>query len=387
MPVSSDFDVAVVGGGLVGKSLALLLAQSRLRVALLAQPAAAPTGAWDARIYSLSASSQQLLERTRVWQALDAARINPVYDMRVYGDARGALHFSAYQAAVPQLAWIVESSNVERALDAALRFAPQVEWFAARAIELEVGAQLASLRLDDGRVLSAALTVGADGAQSWVRTQAGIDTHGRDYQQIGVVANFRAARPHGDTAYQWFRDGEIVALLPLPDQQVSLVWSAFSAQAERLLALSPEALAAEVERVSGGALGTLQQVTPAQGFPLALSQARRMVQPRIALVGDAAHTVHPLAGQGMNLGMRDVAVLGGVLAARETFRDCGDMTVLRRYERARREDVRSMALTTDGLQRLFGQSGALARLARNAGLDWVDALPFVKRFLVGRALG
>lgn len=389
MSNSNSFDVIVVGGGLVGKSTALLLAQARLKVALLARPATAPSDAWDARIYSLSASSQTLLERMRVWQALDAARVNPVYDMEVFGDARGAVHFSAYQAAVPQLAWIAESSNVERALDAALRFAPQIHVFDARGVALAVSAERATLELDDGATLHAALVVGADGAHSWVREQAGIAVQRRDYRQVGVVANFRAERAHRDTAYQWFRDGEIIALLPLPQQHVSLVWSAFADHADELLALPPAALAAEVTRVSGDAgLGELTCVSAsAQGFPLALSEANRLISPRIALVGDAAHTVHPLAGQGMNLGLRDVTVLGEVLAAREGFRDCGDFTVLRRYERARREDIRRMALTCDGLQRLFALPGPVMQRLRNTGLDWVNATPFLKKFLVGRALG
>ncbi|GAB3626765.1 2-octaprenylphenol hydroxylase [Pandoraea terrae] len=388
MTQTQTHDVIVVGGGLIGKAAALLLAQARLSVALLAQPAAPVADAWDARIYSLSSSSQMLFERMRVWQAVDAARLNPVFDMQVFGDDRGALHFSAYQAAVPQLAWIAESSNLERALDAALRFSPQVHWIDAHAEALIATDDSAALRLANGTQLCASLVVGADGAQSWVRQTAGLDGSRRPYRQVGIVCNFHAERPHRDTAFQWFHDGEIIALLPLPGQHVSLVWSAFDDHAQHLLGMDPKRLAEQVGEFAHAELGALTPVsTRAQGFPLALSQAKRLIGQRVALLGDAAHTVHPLAGQGMNLGLRDVAALGDVIAGRESFRDCGAPTVLRRYERARREDIDSMALTTDGLQKLFALGGPFAKFVRNTGLDGVNTLPFIKKFLIGRALG
>ncbi|MET3624498.1 ubiquinone biosynthesis UbiH/UbiF/VisC/COQ6 family hydroxylase [Burkholderia ambifaria] len=389
MTAHHTFDVAVVGGGLVGKTAALALTQSGYKTALLAQPAAPRPAdlAFDTRIYALSSSSQALLERLRVWQALDHGRLAPVYDMRVYGDAHAELHFSAYQASVPQLAWIAESSLIETSLDAALRFQPNLTWFDARAQGFDVRDDAAVLTLSSGQVLEADLVVGADGAHSWVRSQMGARIERRDYRQTGVVANFKASLPHRETATQWFRDGEIVALLPLPDGHVSLVWSAHTAHADELLALDPAQLAAEVERVSHGQLGTLECVTPAAGFPLALQTVDKLIAPRVALVGDAAHLIHPLAGQGMNLGLRDVAALADAIANKESFRNLGDTVLLRRYERSRREDIRALMVATDGLQRLFAVPGSFAKAVRNAGMAFVGAQPLVKRWLVSAALG
>ncbi|WP_175804700.1 UbiH/UbiF family hydroxylase [Burkholderia ambifaria] len=389
MTAHHTFDVAVVGGGLVGKTAALALTQSGYKTALLAQPAAPRPAdlAFDTRIYALSSSSQALLERLRVWQALDHGRLAPVYDMRVYGDAHAELHFSAYQASVPQLAWIAESSLIEVSLDAALRFQPNLTWFDARAQGFDVRDDAAMLTLSSGQVLEADLVVGADGAHSWVRSQMGAKIERRDYRQTGVVANFKASLPHRETASQWFRDGEIVALLPLPDGHVSLVWSAHTAHADELLALDPAQLAAEVERVSHRQLGTLECVTPAAGFPLALQTVDKLIAPRVALVGDAAHLIHPLAGQGMNLGLRDVAALADAIANKERFRNLGDTVLLRRYERSRREDIRALMVATDGLQRLFAVPGSFAKAVRNAGMAFVGAQPLVKRWLVSAALG
>ncbi|AOZ07662.1 UbiH/UbiF family hydroxylase [Cupriavidus malaysiensis] len=417
-PNSSQFQIAVVGGGIVGKACALLLAQQGMQVALVAPrppgAAAAPgEGEWGSRIYAFSASSQALFERLRVWEALDPARIQPVRDMRVFGDASAAdaaagidgdLHFSAYAAAVPQLAWIIESDHVERVLDTALRFQPQLHWFDDSASAFDRDDDGATLTLAGGTRLRAACVIGADGARSWLRGQCHIPVSTRRYRQLGVVANFHCEQPHHDTASQWFlgplpklmadeepANGEILAMLPLPGPYLSMVWSADEAHARELLALPPEALCAAVAEAAGGAVGrrfgALRCVTPAQGFPLVLQRAEQFVQPHMALVGDAAHVVHPLAGQGVNLGLRDVVELGRVMADKETFRGEGDLRLLRRYERARATDLLSLTVATDGLHRLFSLPGSLPALVRNAGMRAVGSQPLLKRFLIGRALG
>lgn len=431
-PSPSAFQVAVVGGGIVGKACALMLAQQGMTVALIAprsgppspggqagQPASAGTTAnggdphWDSRVYAFSASSQSLLAQLRVWEALDPARVQPVRDMRVFGDASAAslsdpldgdLHFSAYAASVPQLAWIVESGHVEQVLDTALRFQHQVHAFDASAERLDRDPDGITLTLASGTPVRASLAVGADGARSWLRQHAHIPVTTRRYRQVGVVANFHCERRHFETAWQWFLgtptklmadeepvNGEILAMLPLPGPYLSMVWSADEAHAAELLALSPEALAATVAEAASGAIGrqfgALRCVTPAQGFPLVLQRAEQFVQPHVALVGDAAHVVHPLAGQGMNLGLRDVAELGRVMAAKESFRSEGDLRLLRRYERARAADLLSLTAATDGLHRLFSLDNPLARAVRNTGMRAVGSQALLKRLLIGKALG
>ena len=391
---SAQFQAVVVGGGLVGKSTALAMSQAGMRVALLAPPVAAltPGQTFDKRVYALSSSSQALLERLRVWQALDIDRLGPVYDMQVLGDSFAKLHFSAFQATVPQLAWIAESHLLETALDAALRFQPQLDWQDARAQGLSLDDQHATIDIGEGRQLQAELVVGADGAHSWVRAQMGATVKRREYAQTAVVANFKISKPHAETAWQWFKDGEIIALLPMASPlgqgyYVSLVWSATTEHAEALIAGGGERLTAELERFAGASHGVFDCVTEPVGFPLALQTVDKLIAPRVALVGDAAHLIHPLAGQGVNLGLRDAASLVEVLRTRERFRDYGDPILLRRYERARREDIAALTLATDGLQRLFSMQGFLAQGIRNLGMSLVGAQPLVKRWLVANALG
>jgi 2-octaprenylphenol hydroxylase len=288
------------------------------------------------------------------------------------------------------LAWIVEDANLNRALDAALRFAPNVRLVDGRSTELNLTAEHATVKLENGSVLRASLVIGADGAQSWVRGQCDIDIEYRPYGQRAVVANFACAQPHHGVAHQWFSATEgVIALLPLPGQRVSLVWSAPEALAETLLEESLSALAQRLSLYCGDTLGALTPLQPevAQGLPLIFLRPKDITASRVALVGDAAHVIHPLAGQGMNLGFTDVAALLATIAAREPHRDCGDARVLARYARARKEQIFLMQVATDGLERLFATDIEPLRLARTLGMNLLDRLPFVKRGLISQALG
>lgn len=387
-------DICIVGSGAVGKATALALAQAGLDVCLLTAPTrlVPDTASWDVRVYALNHIARDLLGRLKVWDAMDAARIAPVESMSVNGDGEsaGRLAFDAYGARVDSLTWIVEDRNLNQALDAALRFAPRVTQETGVARSLHADADSAQLTLEDGRVLQAALIVGADGSQSWVRGQCDIGYDYRSYGQRGVVSNFACERPHHGVAHQWFTsDQGIIALLPLPGERVSLVWSAPEALAQMLVDGSADALAEKLAPWADSVLGRLTPLEPhaLKAFPLSILRPHAMIAARVALVGDAAHVVHPLAGHGMNLGFGDVNELVKQIVERESHRDCGDAKVLARYARARKEDVLLMQLATDGLERLFSVNFEPVRMARNLGLNLLDKLPVLKRQLIGHALG
>ncbi|MDB5808592.1 MAG: Ubiquinone biosynthesis hydroxylase, UbiH/UbiF/VisC/COQ6 family [Betaproteobacteria bacterium] len=387
-----DFDVIVIGVGLVGSSCAIALNAGGLRVAVVdtqRPPIASATESWDSRIYAISPGSKTFLQECGAWQLLNVARLCPVENMRVCGDdARSALDFGAYDAGMRELAVILENRELQHALWQALEAPRQIEVFVpAQCEDLVFEPAAARLVLPDGRTLSARLVVGADGSDSWVRTQAAIETTMRPYAQTAVVANFSMARPHRDTAMQWFQRDGVLALLPLPGERVSMVWSTATEHAAELLALDTVELAARVMAAAHGTFGDMQLITPAAAFPLRIQRVRNLVKPRLALIGDAAHNVHPLAGQGVNLGFRDARELARVLAARGAQNDCGDFALLRRYERARKEDIATMQFTTDTLQRLFNNDNAPLGMLRNTGLRLVNRQSALKNLLVRHAVG
>ena len=350
-------------------------------MALVGAPPVAPRGAtgaegFDPRTYALSPANVEFLRGIGAWSAMPQGRVAPVHAMRIFGDG-ASLEFNAYEAGVAELAWIVEDSALQTALWSGLANA------GTRCSALELRKEAAMLTLGDGASISAPLVVGADGAQSLVRKAAGIDATEREYGQSAVVANFRCGKPHRNVAFQWFQGGPVLALLPLPGEHVAMVWSLPTEDAARLIASG--ALALEVERASQSILGELMLASPVRSLPLRHLRARRLVAPRVALVGDAGHVVHPLAGQGLNLGLQDVRALAAVLNAREPGRDPGDHRLLRRYERRRAEPILAMDTVISGLFALYG-AGWTARM-RGAGLNLTDRLPVLKNLLMRQAMG
>ncbi len=395
-PMMISSDICVIGSGAVGKAGALALARAGLDVVLVSPavhsaPASDPD--WDLRVYALNHVARRLLSSLRVWEAMDAGRIAPVDAMAVHGDGAeqaGQVGFDAYGARVDALAWIVEDQNLNQALDGALRFASGIRVVQGSAVALAVGPDRATVTLDSGDRIDCSLVVGADGAHSWVRAQADIGMDYRSYAQSAVVANFSTARPHHGVASQWFLGADgIVALLPLPGQRVSLVWSAPEPLAAQFLRDGPEALCERLAGLPGQTLGSFEMLAPLKprAFPLRLIRAESMVAHRVALTGDAAHVVHPLAGQGMNLGFADIDALLDALSRRDQPADCGDARTLARYARSRKEAVLLMQVATDGLQRLFASELGPLRALRNLGMTAVDKLPFLKRQLMAQAFG
>lgn len=386
--MSERYQVVVVGAGLVGAAAALALGRRGLRTALVErQPPAVPGDTWDTRIYAISPASQHFLESIGAWERLDVKRVQPVYRMDVGGDAGGSVRLDAYESGVPQLAAILESGRLQHALWQALEADGNVALHCPASIARQVREQdVTRMTLDDGTTLEADLVVGADGASSAIRAWAGIGATSTPYGQSGVVANFECERPHRGTAFQWFFDHDILAWLPLAGgdggNRMSIVWSTPPSHADALVALDGAELARQVQAAGHEQLGELRLITPAAAFPLRLIRVEHAVAPGVALIGDAAHGVHPLAGQGVNLGFGDAEALVDVLAEHRRHQ-LGDLRVLQRYARARAEPVQRMQALTHGLHHLFKYAGA--DWLRNTGMKLVDHVPPLKAALVREA--
>ena len=371
------FDVQVSGAGIVGQCLALSLARLGLQVALRPLPASAAHAplAEDVRAYALNAASVELLRRLKVWDTLPAHAATAVLDMHVQGDAPGAaLDFSAWQQRVGALAWITDAAVLGRQLGVAVRFAPHITLIDA----------------DAPSDVPAALTALCEGKASAARAALGIGFERHAYGHQGIAARLTSTQAHQGMARQWFRSPDVLALLPFdtpqPDHSYAMVWSVPDARAAELLALDDASFEAELMQATAGEGGTLKLASARAAWPLMHAQANAWCGPGWVLLGDAAHVVHPLAGQGLNLGLGDVLALTRVIEARETWRPLGDEKLLRRYARERLAPTWAMGQLTGGLLNLFSAEAPGLRELRNRGLTLVNQLSPLKRWLAARAL-
>ena len=406
----NEQDLIVLGSGIVGKTTALALAQQGLKVLHIApflesknttKNLSLGENEWPSRVFAISSSSQELFQQLQVWDAIPQDRIQPIREMQISGDSgldKDCLNFSSFEGAVPQLAWMVEAQQIEHAIDMASRFAQPLQRLQAEVIDIQIDQEHVQVKTTSGN-FTAKLIIAADGANSPTRNLFNFETEEEDYSHSAVVANFSCSLPHLQTAYQWFLPGgDVLALLPLPGKRVSLVWSTHHDHAQTLLESAkntPEDFCLRISQAAHGRvqkqLGDLTLLNEAMSYPLKKLQAKHLIgpelDPKVILVGDAAHVIHPLAGQGLNLGLRDVIDLRTVFAEKESFRKINDGIVLRRYERRRAGDIEALLKVTHHLHQLFLHQSPPLRWLRNTGLRILNQQDFLKQQLIARALG
>ena len=385
-------DIVVLGGGLNGAALVAALRHTAYNVVLVEpRPPSMPSEAWDNRIYAYSPGNVAWLKSLGAWN--EPIRAQAVHQMRIHGDTNGRLTFDALDAGLSELAWIAENNRLQWSLWQSWQDSPNVRVIEGVTESVTWGGtdknlgEAHQLHLADGTTLSASLLVAADGAHSWLRQQAGIEVDVEDYKHIGVVANFETERPHRGVAYQWFRPDGVLAYLPLTGNRISIVWSTPPEHAAELQSLSLTALAEKVAEAGEHVLGALTAVTPAAGFPLIRRRAREWVRPGLVLLGDTAHTVHPLAGQGVNLGFRDSRLLAEMLSTGGSAHNSpGEFSRLQSYAARRREDVVSMQFTTGSLKKLFARPDGLTQALRNTGMNLTQMFEPLNQALTRHAI-
>lgn len=391
--VKHDFDIVIVGAGMVGAALACALGGARLRVALIeAQPFQHdwPADSFDQRVSAITRASQNIFQALGVWPAMCKARVSPYRDMHVWdatGD--GVIHFDSADIGEPLLGHIIENRVIQSALLKRVAELDTVKLIApASVVSFDIQAEQVQVTLDSGRVMHAALIVGADGGRSPLRELAGIEVQGWSYGQEAVVARIETSGSHRETAWQRFMPDGPLAFLPLADGSSSIVWSTTPEHARELLAMDDSTFLDALQTSFGDQLGRMLGCGPRAGFPLRMQHAKQYTQTRLALIGDAAHTIHPLAGQGVNLGLADAAALAEVLVqAHREHQDIGEHRVLRRYERWRKGDNMTMITSMESFKRLFGSENVTLRWLRNTGLRLTDSLVPAKNLIMRQATG
>ena len=388
-------DVTIVGAGLVGLAATVALVQAGYQVVLIdsqtQQRLRYPADDWDQRIYAISPNNMQWLSQLGIWPLMDKNRITEMQAMEIWGDTTSQpLTLHAEDVNADDLGFIVE----ERLLKDAL-----LQWIEASDVRMLTGHECLAIKsspqqtlltLDNQQTIESTLLLAADGANSWVRQQLDIGVKHKDYEQTAIVANFLTEKPHEHIARQWFTHdgmgrGGVLAWLPLPENKISIVWSAPTAHAEALMKLPLDVFANEVMRAGGSSLGAMSPIGKLASFPLILKQANQIVASSVILIGDAAHRVHPMAGQGVNLGFRDVIDLLDLLESKHTYQPINDKALLKQYARIRKVDLLNMVSLTNGLYHLFESSHSVVKHVRNWGLSATNQQA-IKKILIANAI-
>ena len=402
-------EIIILGGGIVGKTAALAFSQKGLKVLHIAtnfgdksntNSSSSEKDPWNSRVYAISHSSEQLFKDLQIWQAIDPSRRQAVEQMRIYGDSgqtEDGIHFSAFEANLPKLAYIVESQQIEDALDLATTFSKFIVRLEASFESITTDEEQATVKTNLG-IFKAPLVIAADGANSLVRTQVGIEISQDLYEHTAIIGNFACENQHLRTAHQWFLDnGDVLALLPMPNKRVSMVWSTSESNAAKLVDLAKndselfcETISSQAQGMPLEALGKLQLLNQVKTYPLKRQRAQQFIgpnqDPKVVLLGDAAHVMHPLAGQGLNLGLRDIRDLIKTITEKETFRKINDRVLLRRYERTRVADVDAILGVTHHLHRLFMRNDSALKWLRNTGMRLLNQQSNIKKQLIAKAL-
>ncbi|HSW69700.1 MAG TPA: UbiH/UbiF/VisC/COQ6 family ubiquinone biosynthesis hydroxylase [Gammaproteobacteria bacterium] len=389
------YDIIIIGSGIVGGAAALALAKnSSLKIALLESQAIShnwQSTQYDFRVSAISPASKRIFEHISVWDSIQEKRVMPYTHMHVWDEGgSGKIDFDCSEVQEPALGYIIEDSVMRTSLFQKISDTPSIDFiYPLKLISLQKNSDSVQLTTEDGKIFSAKLLIAADGANSWARAQTNIEIKNRDYEQTAIVATVKTALPHQHTAWQRFLSTGPLAFLPLVNvNQCSIVWSAAHDDANDLLNLTDENFCERLSTAFEKKLGTIIETSKRYHFPLRMRHAKQYVQERVALIGDAAHTIHPLAGQGVNLGLLDaITLVETIQTAISKRRDFSSFAALRSYERQRKSETLLMLAGVDTLKQLFGNQNIFVKNLRNAGLDLTNRLGVIKNLLTNYALG